>query len=135
MEENEIKGVLDDFEADNFVDAQDKLQKIVRTARDEFIQNKLGLKNPLTTPEVVKVEDNVDIDINNNYSIPSFYTLNTMIGLKWKWGEWDLYLNNITDQKYLSSGMMSTDAIGNPLPLYYVSSPINFFTAIKFKIK
>lgn len=65
MEENEIKGVLDDFEADNFVDAQDKLQKIVRTARDEFIQNKLGLKNPLATPEVVKVEDNVDIDINN----------------------------------------------------------------------
>ena len=75
------------------------------------------------------------IDLQNNYSIPSFYTLNTMIGLKWKWGEWDLYLNNITDQKYLSSGMMSTDAIGNPLPLYYVSSPINFFTAIKFKIK
>jgi hypothetical protein len=35
-----------------------------------------------------------------------------MIGLKWNWGEWDLYLNNITNQKYLASGMMS---YGTPL--------------------
>jgi len=74
------------------------------------------------------------IDILNNYSIPSSYTLNAMVGLKWKWGEWDVYLNNITNEKYLSSGMMSTDVNGNPLPLYYVSSPINFFTGLKIKL-
>ena len=69
------------------------------------------------------------IDMNNNVSVPSFYTLNTMVGLKWNWGEWDLYLNNITNQKYLASGMMSTGT-----PLYFVGTPFNFFTGLKLKL-
>jgi iron complex outermembrane receptor protein len=76
------------------------------------------------------------IDQRNNFTIPSFYTLNAMIGLKWSWGEWDIYLNNITDQKTLSSGMVSGD--GTPynqfIPLYYVNAPFNFFTGLKFKM-
>ena len=70
------------------------------------------------------------IDINNDYTIPSYYTLNAMVGLKWKWGEWDVYLNNITDQKYLSSGLMG----GPDYPTYFVSAPINFFTGLKLKL-
>ena len=70
------------------------------------------------------------IDQNNNYTIPSFYTLNSMIGFKWGWGEWDIYLNNITNQKYLSNGMVGSDGS----PLYFVSAPFNFFTGLKLKL-
>lgn len=66
----------------------------------------------------------------NDFTIPSYYLLNVMIGLKWKWGEWDIYLNNITDQKYLSNGMMG----GDGSPLYFVNAPVNFFTGLKLKL-
>ena len=75
------------------------------------------------------------IDINNEYTIPSYYTLNTNIGVKWNWGEWDLYLNNITNQKYFANGMMGYDAVGNYSPLYFVSEQFCFFTALKLKIQ
>lgn len=67
------------------------------------------------------------IDLSNNHSISDFYTLNLTLGLKWKWGEWNLFLNNITNQKYFTSGMMDGDQ-----DLYFVEAPFNFYTTIKF---
>ena len=69
------------------------------------------------------------INPENSYSIPEFYTLNAMVGLNWKWGEWKLYLNNITNQKFLPSGMMDGQT-----PLYFVSDEFGFFTSIRFKL-
>jgi iron complex outermembrane receptor protein len=70
------------------------------------------------------------IDKDNKYTIPNFYTLNTKVGLKWRFIEWDLYLNNITNQNYLPNGMV--DNYGTPL--YFVGAPFNFFTGIKIKM-
>jgi iron complex outermembrane receptor protein len=69
------------------------------------------------------------IDIYDKETIKDFYTINTMIGLKWKWGEWNLYLNNITNQEYFHNGMMSGE-----IPLYFVGAPFNFYTGIKFNL-
>ena len=66
----------------------------------------------------------------NDYTIPSYYILNATIGLKWNWGEWDIYLNNFTNQKYLSNGMIG----GDGSPLYFVSEQFCFFTGLKFKL-
>jgi len=71
------------------------------------------------------------IDQGNDFTIPNYYTINAMVGLRWDWGEWNIYLNNITDQKYLSNGMLGWD---NVTPLYFVGSPFNLFTGIKFKL-
>jgi len=71
------------------------------------------------------------IDKENDYTIPSFYTLNAMVGLKWGWGEWNLFLNNLTGSKYYPNGMM-----GAPdSPLYFVSEQMCIFTGLKLKLK
>jgi len=74
------------------------------------------------------------IDQNNNYTIPSFYTLNAMVGLKWKWGEWNLFINNFTGEKYYSNGMMGYNNLGEYIPLYFVSEQICIFTGLKLKL-
>jgi len=53
MEEKDVKQVLDDFENDDFVGAKEKLQDLVRTARDVRLKEKLGLEkdiNPKQAP-------------------------------------------------------------------------------------
>ena len=70
------------------------------------------------------------IDQKNDYTIPSYYILNATIGLKWHWGEWDVYLNNFTNQKYLSNGMIG----GDGSHLYFVSEQFCFFIGLKFKL-
>jgi iron complex outermembrane recepter protein len=76
-----------------------------------------------------RYQDYSYIDNNNQHSIPGYYTLNTFVGGILKFIELDLYFNNITNEKYFSSGMMS----GN-IPLYFVSQPFNFFVQIKIHI-
>jgi len=70
------------------------------------------------------------IDQNNDYTIPSYYTLSSTIGFRWNWIEFDVYLNNITNQKYFSNGMIG----GDDVPLYFVSEQFCFFTNLKFKL-
>lgn len=48
MEEKDVKEVLDDFENDNFVGAKEKLQDLVRNARDTYLKGKLGLEKDVT---------------------------------------------------------------------------------------
>jgi iron complex outermembrane recepter protein len=75
------------------------------------------------------------ITIYNNDDIKGFYTLNSRVGLKWSWGEWNLYLNNLTNQEYFSNGMIRIDENNNPItPLYFVGSPFNFYTGIKINL-
>ena len=43
MDKEAIKKALDSFENDKFSDAKDILQKEIRTRRDEWLEEKLGL--------------------------------------------------------------------------------------------
>lgn len=60
MKEDDVKSIIDDFESENFVDAQSKLKTVIQGARDEFLQNKLGLKSFVKTDI-----DNNEINVNN----------------------------------------------------------------------
>lgn len=47
MEENEIKASLDAFEKDDFVTAKEKLVNQIKTAKNNFLKDKLELKNDI----------------------------------------------------------------------------------------
>jgi len=49
MDKEQIKKAIDSFEADDFVDSREILQKEIQSTRDAYIQDKLGLKDD---PEV-----------------------------------------------------------------------------------
>jgi len=56
MEEKDVKDVLDDFENDNFVGAKEKLKGMIKTAKETYLKNKLGLTKdispkPAATPK------------------------------------------------------------------------------------
>jgi len=64
MDQEVIKSALDDFEAENFVDAKDKLTGQIKVAKNEYVKAKLGLTGdvmnlPVTsvTPQVNEPED------------------------------------------------------------------------------
>jgi iron complex outermembrane receptor protein len=75
-----------------------------------------------------RYQDYSYISFSNKYKIDSFYTLNSKIGLFWKTIELNCYINNITNQKYFTSGI-----IGN-IPLYFVGPPTNIYVNLKVKI-
>lgn len=45
LDSKKIKKSLDDFEEDRFTDSKDALTGEISKARDEFLKDKLGLKN------------------------------------------------------------------------------------------
>jgi len=45
MDKEQIKKAIDSFEADNFVDSREILQKEIQSTRDAYIQDKLGLRD------------------------------------------------------------------------------------------
>jgi hypothetical protein len=47
MEETEIKSALDDFENDDFLSAKEKLKTQILKAKNEYLKNKLNLKNDI----------------------------------------------------------------------------------------
>ncbi len=53
MDEKEIKNALDAFEKDDFITAKEKLSNQIKTAKNDFLKNKLELKNDieLKTPK------------------------------------------------------------------------------------
>ncbi len=77
-----------------------------------------------------KYQDYSYIETSNKYTIPSYYNINLRIGVKFNRSELFLYLNNITNQEYLTNGMLGY----NEEPLYFVGAPFNIFGGIKIKI-
>jgi hypothetical protein len=47
MDTEVIKKAMDHFENDQFMDAKELLQKEIHTRRNEFLKDKLGLKNDI----------------------------------------------------------------------------------------
>jgi hypothetical protein len=56
LDDEKIKAALDDFEADKFLDAKDKLSAEIARARDEFLQKALELKGEIN-PDPEEEED------------------------------------------------------------------------------
>jgi len=63
--------------------------------------------------------------------IDAYYTLNGRIGINWKWVDFNIFVNNITDVKYFNSGQLNWDGTK---PLYFVGAPINFFASLKMTL-
>lgn len=72
------------------------------------------------------------IDFANKNKISDFYTLNAKIGLTWRWFDFNVFINNMTDQKYFNSGQMNYDG---SKPLYFVGSPINLYASLKITLQ
>lgn len=49
MDKEAIKKALDHFENDEYVDAKEILAKEIKGKRDEFVKDKLGLKDDIGT--------------------------------------------------------------------------------------
>ena len=57
MEKDNIKKALDHFENDEYVDAKEILTKEIQNKRDDFVKDKLGLKDAITPAEKKKDDD------------------------------------------------------------------------------
>jgi len=75
------------------------------------------------------------IDFENKYKLPEFTVLNfyTSIDLG-KYTTIRLWLNNITNTRYYTNGMMFTYDYENYFPLYFSQPPINYKISLTFKI-
>lgn len=51
MDKENIKKALDHFENDEFVDAKEILTKEIQSKRDDFVKDKVGLKDDITPAE------------------------------------------------------------------------------------
>jgi hypothetical protein len=60
MDQEAIKRALDSFENDKFSDAKDILQKEIRTRKDEFLNDKLGLEEQFEKKEDDDDDDDTD---------------------------------------------------------------------------
>jgi hypothetical protein len=60
MDDNIIKGALDDFEADDFISAKEKLKGEISKSRDEFLKQKLGLEKDIVAKPAIPDEPVVD---------------------------------------------------------------------------
>ena len=58
----QIKKALDHFENDEFVDSKEVLQKEIRKAKNDFLKNKLDLKND------VEPQDKIDQEADDEVS-------------------------------------------------------------------
>lgn len=56
VDKEAIKKALDQFENDDFVGAKDTLKPEIKKAKEDFIQKKLNLKDPIT-PEKEKEDE------------------------------------------------------------------------------
>lgn len=65
LDDEKVKAALDDFEADKFLDAKDKLSAEIARARDEFLQKALELKGEIN-PDPEDEEDDTDLDTDDD---------------------------------------------------------------------
>jgi hypothetical protein len=61
LDDKIIKAALDDFEADKFLDAKEKLSAEIARARDEFLQKALELKGEIN-PDPEEEDDETEED-------------------------------------------------------------------------
>ena len=61
MEKENIKKALDHFENDEFVDAKEILTKEIQSKRDDFVKDKVGLKDDLSTTVKKDEEDTTEV--------------------------------------------------------------------------
>ena len=54
---DDIRGILDKFVGDEYMDSKDELRSYIQTKRDEFLQDRLGLENPLNEDPESSDED------------------------------------------------------------------------------
>lgn len=59
MDKDKIKKALDHFENDEYVDAKEIIKKEIKSKRDTFIKDKVGLKNDIN-PAPEKKDDKSD---------------------------------------------------------------------------
>jgi len=57
VDKEKVKKALDDFQNDDFVSAKETLKPEIKKAKEEFIQKKLGLKEPITPEPEAKGDD------------------------------------------------------------------------------
>jgi len=62
MDQEAIKRALDSFENDKFSDAKDILEKEIRQRKDEFLNDKLGLKEQFEKKDKDDDSDDDDSD-------------------------------------------------------------------------
>jgi len=60
MDKENIKKALDHFENDEFVDAKEILTKEIQGKRDDFVKDKVGLKDDIT-PAEKKDDDETEV--------------------------------------------------------------------------
>ena len=65
LDDEKVKAALDDFEADKFLDAKDKLSAEIARARDEFLQKALELKGEIS-PDPEEEDDEKDENGDEN---------------------------------------------------------------------
>jgi hypothetical protein len=54
----EIRSIIDKFVGDEYMDSKDELRTYIKTKRDEFLQDRLGLENPLNEdPESSDIDE------------------------------------------------------------------------------
>jgi hypothetical protein len=51
-----VKSAFDDFERENFVDSREKLVGQVKAAKNDWLKNKLNLKNDVYVPAAIVTE-------------------------------------------------------------------------------
>ena len=59
VDAKEIKKAIDSFENDEFVDSKETLSQEIRTAKNDFLKDKLGLKGDIE-PVIDKEKSNDD---------------------------------------------------------------------------
>lgn len=70
---NVIKSAFDDFEGENFVDAKEKLAGQIKTAKNDYLKTKLGLKGnfmnlpvtpttPIADPDDLEPEPETELE-------------------------------------------------------------------------
>ncbi len=70
------------------------------------------------------------IDFANEYSVPSFYTLNWQGVYVIKNLEFKVNIDNLTDQKIISNGYLNWDGT----PLYFVQAPLHFNIGVTWNL-
>lgn len=65
MDKEQVKKAFDDFEDENYYDAEDTLKKQIKQAKNDHLKSKLGLENDVEDIETDDSDDNND-DPNND---------------------------------------------------------------------
>lgn len=60
--EKVVKSAITDFENDDFISAKEKIQGVIKDKKNDFLKDKLGLKNDLDPKPEEESDDSKDGD-------------------------------------------------------------------------